>query len=299
METLTLHDIRMAKLMRQASPLPQPLQSIGRVVQIDTTQCVMRFSPEDARQLLQNVHPKQRKVRKERVKQLLRTMQSNGWHEPPYTFDSIAFDIDGRLCNGLHRLTALAQHDKPLSFYVIIGVKSPEDMPLPEGDSNIPRPGSFVAGIERNEWATISYLANCVFGHHNIARIDVQSIYPLFAEALAAIPRITTHPPSAPIRAAFVFSYAAADYNAKQHIAEQWRAYCCVDVASMCVSTGRLYKKLNETSGSKGFGKSDRDFRFESAIYAIRNPDAVRISRQSGIDQEVHEWVMKHKEVQR
>ncbi len=294
----TLQDIRRMHAAPLAPSLPAALAGIGAVLRMDgVRQFVLRLTPADAVLLLQNVHPRQRKVNGDRVKQLLRSMQSGQWHEPPYTFDSIAFDAEGRLCNGAHRLTALSQHDKPLSFFVIVGVKSPDDMPLPEGDSNLPRTKAFVAGIERNEWAVLTYLAGLSFSGKATARTDVQLLHPVFANALAAIPRMTTHPPAAPLRAAFVFLYATSDFITGQQIAEQWRAYCRVDVAEMWPSIARLYKKVHETREFRGKGSVGQDFRFECAIYAIRNPNAMKILRQADAGLSVREWVTK--EVQR
>lgn len=290
---LTLHDIRSLR-PTPVIPLPSTLVGVGVVQRLEgVQQFVLRISPADAVRLLQNVHPRQRKVNANRVKEFLRSMQSGDWHEPPFTFDSIAFDAEGRLCNGRHRLTALAQYDKPLSFFAMVGVKSPREMPLPEGDSNMPRSKAFVAGIEKNEWAVITYLARCIYGGKSVARVDVQSMYPLFTAALAAISRTTTHPPAAPIRAAFVFAWATADFVMRQHIAEQWRAYCRVDVISMCPSTARLYKKIRETRAVKSEGGGEQDFRFESAVYAIFNPNAMKIFRQSDAKLMVREWVEK------
>lgn len=262
---------------------------VGTVLQSSTKQFVMRFTPEDARLLLQNVHPRQRKLNGKRVQQYLRSMQTGKWHEPPYTFDSIAFDTEGRLCNGLHRLTALSQHDKPLSFFVIIGIKTPDDMPLPEGDQPLVRSKAYVSGIEGHAWAVMTYLAEWVHGVDAPARTDVQALHVLFADALTAIPRFTAHAPAAPIRAAFVFSYAQSAFEVhRQQVAEQWRAYCTVEVNAMWPSIGRLYKKMQE---HKGGGHDLRHQRFESAMYAIDHPEAMRIIRQADAGQRVADWV--------
>lgn len=287
----TLYDLRRAA---RSNSLPPSLVGVGTVQSTQTHQLVMRFTPADAKRLLQNAHPKQRKINKARVQQLLRSMQTGQWHEPPFTFDSIAFDTEGRICNGLHRLTALAQYDKPLSFFVIIGVQSPDKMPLPEGDSGIPRPKSFVAGIERNEWAVVTCLAEYVFSNiKEVSRTDLQMLHPLFVDALAAIPRVTTHSPAAPIRAAFVFCYTqSSDAVYRQAIAEQWRAYCTVEVFQMWPSIGKLYKKIQSMGATHGGGLSlDRKIRFESTVYALRNPEAQRITRQPNAGQEVKAWV--------
>ena len=288
----SLHDIRNARAVGVRPLSPRSPLGVGEIVPMETRQFVLRIAPSEATVLLGNLHPRQRRINKERVAQYLRSMQTGHWYEPPFTFDSIAFDVQGRLCNGAHRLTALSQHDKPLSFYVIFGVQSPEDMPLPQGDTGYSRSKAFVAGINRHEWAVVSYLAEHVFRSMNPAFTDVQLLYPLFADALAEIPRLVSSQ-SAPIRAAFVFAFASdSDYLARLHVAEQWRAYCHVDVKTMWPSIGRLYKKMGEIRG-QGRGGNGRHFRFESAVYALGNPPAMKILRQLDAGARVREWAVR------
>jgi len=287
----SLHDIRNARAVGVRPLSPRSPLGVGEIVPMETRQFVLRITPSEAAVLLGNLHPHQRRINNNRVAQYLRSMQTGDWHEPPFTFDSIAFDAQGRLCNGAHRLTALSRYDKPLSFYVIFGVESPDDMPLPQGDTGYARSKAFVAGIARNEWSVISYLAEHVFADATPAFTDVQSLHSLFADALVEIPRLDSSSP-APVRAAFVFAFASgSDHLIRLHVAEQWRAYCHVDVAMMWPSIGRLYKKMTEVRG-RSKGADGRRFRFESAVYALDNPLATRILRQSDAGVRVREWAM-------
>lgn len=283
----SLYDIRKST---KAGILPPSLIGVGTVLPTELQQYVMRFTPQDAARILEHVHPKQRKVNPERVRTLFRAMQNGKFHEPPFTFDSIAFDTEGYLVNGRHRLTALSQFSAPLSFIVVVGVNSPDSLPLPEGDGGLPRSKWFIAGLDRNEWSVVNYLAEHIYGG-NPARTDVEQLFPLFAESLDAIRRTTQYSPAAPIRAAFVFCWAETnDAVYRQDIREQWIAYCKMDVASMWPSTARLYKKMQEYSRA---GSTERHNQFASAIYAIKNPEAIKIRQQVDAPQLVKTFVSR------
>jgi hypothetical protein len=251
-----------------AAPLP-----FGSVRETTARMHVMEFTPDDARRILENVHPLQRNVSDARVREYLRDMRSGAWHEPPHTFDTIAFDVEGRLCNGLHRMKALAMHDAPLRFYVLIGVLAPDGMPLPEGDAGLPRSKAFVAGRNRHDWAVMSYLAEHVYGSSTASRSDIDRLWPIFGAGCEATRRIVSNPPRAPIRAAFVFWWTtAADAVYRQQIAEQWVAYCRLDVTQMWPSLARLYQVMQQP----GKGRTERHTQFMRASYALANPTATQ-----------------------
>ena len=269
---------------RIAPPLP-----VGRVCETGIRTHVMEFTPDDAKRILENVHPRQRKVSDGRVREYLRDMKVGAWHEPPFTFDSIAFDTEGRLCNGLHRMTALSLQDRSLRFLVVIGVLAPVDMPLPEGDGGIVRPKHFVAGRTKNEWAIVSYLAEHVYGS-TFSRMDVDRLWAVFGDGVDAIPRFTTRAPRAPIRAGFVFQWAAAnDAIHRQQLVEQWRAYCKIDVAQMWPSVAQLYRKMQ----SAGKGRTERHDQFARTMYALSNPEATQSRQDKDAASNVREWVQR------
>lgn len=269
---------------RIAPPLPY-----GQVRITTVRMHVMEFTPEDAKRILENVHPRQRKASDGRVREYLRDMKAGAWHEPPFTFDSIAFDTEGRLCNGLHRMKALSMHDASLRFYVLIGVAAPDNMPLPEGDAGMPRSKHFVAGRTKNEWAIVSYLAEHVYGS-TFSRMDVDRLWAVFGDGVDAIPRFTTIVPRAPIRAGFVFQWtAASDSIHRQQIVEQWRAYCKIDVAQMWPSVAQLYRKMQ----SAGKGRTERHEQFARTMYALSTPEATQSRQDKDAASNVREWVQQ------
>lgn len=266
----SLHDIRRAT---KAAILPPSLIGVGRVQATELQQYVMRFTPQDAIRILENVHPKQRKVSKSQVNKLLRSMQAGDWHEPPFTFDTIAFDGEGRLVNGLHRMTALSMHDKPLSFIVLVGVDSPYGMPLPEGDVVNKRRDSFVAGIDQGDWSVANFLAEVLLGAQVAGRSDVVELMTILDEAIGMFPRLTLNPPAAPVRAAFVYRWASqSDPIYRQQLVEQWGAYCRVDVTQLWRSMGHLYRMMRVAKD-----RGERRLQFARTVYAIDHPDLTRM----------------------
>lgn len=283
-----LYDLRRHAQKQTEVTTPALYLGIGVDVPSATIQGVIRLTPDDARALLTNAHLRQRKLSENRVRQYSRSMQTGDWHEPPETFDSIAFDSNGQLCNGRHRLTALARYDKPLSFFVIIGLQAPVGLPLPDGDQPKPRPKAFVAGIDSHEWATINYLAEHVFGSSLPPWTDVEKLYPLFADAMQAIPRAVSYAPSAPIRAAFVFLWATTD-NAleRQMLERQWCAYSKLEIAEMWPSMGRLFKKMQ----TPGKGRTARHWRFAATMYALKHPETTKIYEEPDAGATVKKWI--------
>lgn len=285
LHTSTLYDIRKAT---KVGILPPTLIGVGRVQATELQQYVMRFTPQDALRILDHVHPKQRKVSKAQVNKLLRSMQAGDWHEPPFTFDTIAFDGDGRLVNGLHRMTALSMHDKPLSFIVLVGVESPDGMPLPEGDVVNKRRDSFVAGKDQGDWSVANFLSELMLGASVPGRSDVVELLEIFEDAIGMFPRLTLNPPPAPVRAAFVYRWASlGDAIYRQQLADQWAAYCRVDVTQMWRSMGHLYRAMRVAKD-----RGERRLQFSRAVYAIDHPELTRMMVNA--DKEVTEarkWI--------
>jgi hypothetical protein len=184
-------------------------------------------------------------------------------------------------------MTALAQHDKALSFFVIIGVESPGKLPLAEGDNGRPRSKAFVAGIEKSAFEVANYLTEQAMGAH-APRTDVEAVYPLLAESISVMTRTTKTAPPAPVRAAFVFQHAATmDAIVRQQIAEQWIAYCKVDVLSLWPSIGRLFQLLQE----KRRGHKARGWQFAVTTYALLHPSATRLYEEKDASADVRNWI--------
>ena len=115
--------------------------------QLHTIYTEITVTPEAARQMLNNCHSEQRNVNQRRVDLYAREMASGNWHEPPYTFDSIAVDENGKLVNGQHRLLAVVKANVTVRFNLLQGVRTPQGLILPAGDIGLARHGAFVTGM--------------------------------------------------------------------------------------------------------------------------------------------------------
>lgn len=80
-----------------------------------------RISPKLARQILDTNNSGNRPVSQARVAQYARDMLSDQWIA---TGDTLKFSIGGKLLDGQHRLKAVMESNKTISFMVARGVKS-------------------------------------------------------------------------------------------------------------------------------------------------------------------------------
>lgn len=230
----------------------------------------LELSPSDAVEILKRVHPKQRKVNQARVDSMIATMRAGKWHEPPFTADSIAFDDSGMLVNGTHRMTALSKHDHSLRFIVLVGVKAPETMPLPECDNGMPRSGYFVEGKDRNNWGVANFFMELLSSDVK-PRHAISEMYDMILPAMEALPRLgNIGRRQAPVRAGFCFYWLRADAIERTVIEEQWRAFSNLDVINFKPGVASLNKALIATVGK------DRSFRvlqFAQTVYALEHID--------------------------
>lgn len=263
--------------LRYAVQFRQSPLGVGAVKPMSVTTLEVELSPVDAAEIIMRVHPKQRKPNLGRVRNLLLAMQSGKWHEPPFTADSIAFDSDGFLVNGMHRMLALAQHNKPLRFLILLGVRAPADMPLVECDGVLPRSASFIEGVNRDDWAVVSFLVTEMLLDHNPPRQRVRSAYDRLHDAIAAIPdyHIKSSQPAA-VRAAFVVQWFAADSIMRATLEEQWKYLNTLHFEFTQPGIMALYRALDKTRGNAG--GQIRSLQFAQAMTAIeRIDDAVRL----------------------
>ncbi len=249
---------------------------IGVTVSPSVKVLEIEFTPDEAKQIVaERVHPKQRNLNIERARTYLRAMQDNDWHEPPFTFDSIAFDQDGLLVNGLHRMKALSMHTKPIRFMVMFGVRSPEEMPLPEGDNGMLRKGYFVAGANKEDWEVASFITEVLAGQYKPRNVILRvhdHIHPT-CQALFGT-RKKAHP--ATIRSAFVVHYFANEDPALlPQLHEQWEAFATFDTNVLWPSLRAWWEQLK-----KGGSARKREMRFSHyarTMSALENPQKTRI----------------------
>jgi len=87
------------------------------------TSCVVKITPEMARDMLEHNMKCNRKVNKDVVQRYARIMRSGGWN---LTHQGIAFDDKGELIDGQHRLNAIVTANIPVDMMVTYNVEHHE-----------------------------------------------------------------------------------------------------------------------------------------------------------------------------
>jgi len=78
---------------------------------------LLRITPEMALEFLKFMIPN-RAVNQSHVDNLRRAMDSGAWYTKHLLGDPIAFDAEGRLLNGQHRMRAIVRHGNPVEMWV-------------------------------------------------------------------------------------------------------------------------------------------------------------------------------------
>lgn len=236
---------------------------------------MITFTPEMAIDALANLHPKQRNLNRKRVASYELDMRSGNWHEPPYTFDAIAFDEYGRLVNGRHRLQALVNANKTLSFNVFRGVRTPSQLKLPEGDAGQPRTLAFLTDISAHDLSVVKYIATRLFGQTEaMARTSLELVHEEIKDALLDFRMSGRRGASAPMRAAFVFFSMYIDGARSAVDAHgQWLAICNSDFKAMAPCVGNLARIYLVESLHSDNGDQLRDLKFSRTLYALMYPN--------------------------
>lgn len=81
---------------------------------------IMTITPELAKELLENNMPRNRRLSTQTVDSYARIMKAGGWN---LTHQGIAFDNDGILVDGQHRLNAVIKANVPVRMMVTTGVE--------------------------------------------------------------------------------------------------------------------------------------------------------------------------------
>lgn len=76
----------------------------------------MKVTPAKAREWLDNANIGNRGVSKVHVKRLAKDMRRGDWGNTP---EAIAFDVNGRLIDGQHRLHAIIESDRTIEIWVV------------------------------------------------------------------------------------------------------------------------------------------------------------------------------------
>ena len=252
-----------------AKVAPQEPINCGLTFEVET------ITPEQAKLYFEQRHPNQRKLNDNKVRRFLDIMRAGEWSEPPFTFDSIAFDAEGLLVNGQGRMKALSMHDCPLQFIVIRNVVAPEAQFIPEGDKPEVRQEYFTANIHRHDYATCNVLSSYLAKSANKpAPFVVRRIYSEVGDALEVLPEYRKPKQiSSLVRSAFVLYWKyMATPSQRLETQSQYEALAKLDFDRMTPATlAYVRREIESPFGSSG--GSARTEHFKYIIGMLRNPN--------------------------
>lgn len=111
------------------------------------------ITPELAKEWLATVPEFQRKVRQHVVDRYASDMEAGAWHS---THQGIAFDTNGRLIDGQHRLAAIVKYGLPILMVVFTNVP---ERAFENVDIGFGRTNADVFAISGDKWITTEHVA--------------------------------------------------------------------------------------------------------------------------------------------
>ena len=241
------------------------------------TMTIEVIGPDAAQLYLDSSHERQRNAIESKILRYAEEMRRGLWYEPPYTYSTIAFDSDGRLVNGQHRMRAIVEADVSLAFLVIRGVRTPASLPIPEGDQGTQRAGSFVTGQNDKDWQVAKALAEHGYTDYRMLINPVfVAILDMLGDTLSQLPvkRVKIFG-VAPLRAAFAWSMVNKSPDDAAAIAAQYMYFTGSDLDGMAPALKALWKHLTLLGvGQSGGSRATRRDMFVKTLYAINNPSS-------------------------
>jgi hypothetical protein len=189
------------------------------------------------------------------------------------THQGIAFNADGNLVDGQHRLLAVIQAGMPVDMLVTTNVSNEA---VPEMDRNTPRNNATLLGVSKREAETVTIIARILYGG-SPSRYQLQSVYDVTCDAINMLP--TTARKSltiAPVKAAFVTAFLISPDNS---ILENYKKLVLLNVCNLEMlantppSIRALYNRLSE----KNRLKTSSGQAFAYSLNAAQNPSFKKI----------------------
>lgn len=232
------------------------------------------ITPEQAEIHFERRHPKQRALNNNQVRNYLDAMRAGEWIEPPYTFNGIAFDVDGLLVDGQTRMKALSMHDKPLKFIVIRGVRSRNSSEFVYGDRGGARPAHVVHNTSPHVEGVCNALACYMLNQGSVAEFVTERVRHELQDALSVFPSYRKPKGiSALVRSAFVLYWKyMATPSQRLEAQSQYEALARLDYERMTPAVQAYVRRDSQQPFTSDKGSS-RDEHFRYIIGMLRNPN--------------------------
>lgn len=150
---------------------------------------VCEVTPDLAEKWLKRNHEENRPLAEKAVQSMVNDMISGNWR---LTHQAIAFNGDGKLIDGQHRLTAVVQSKTPIQMLVIWNETSDLKDPI---DRNRPRSIGFITGHRSNVVAALTILRSFEQGFDNKSPITVSETEEQYAKHGAVLEKLIEQVP--------------------------------------------------------------------------------------------------------
>lgn len=149
---------------------------------------VMMVSPEMAKRWLERNHPNNRPITYKRAEAFANDIRADAWR---LTHQAVAFDGEGLLIDGQHRLTAIVASGKPAEMLVIYNGAGSYHDPI---DRVGPRSIATILGVKTNATAGVNVLRMFEIGYQLYTPMTVHEAEGLMERHAAALATIATLP---------------------------------------------------------------------------------------------------------
>lgn len=143
---------------------------------------VVTITPKMATKMLERNASFQRKVRNSQVRTLVHAIQRGEWQ---LTHQGIAFDVDGKLIDGQHRLLAIIAAGVPVEVFVITEAATESFIVLDTGKT---RDTADLLAIETKEANIVSFFGRMAqVGSNPVSPAQKESLYDTLEEEIKAV----------------------------------------------------------------------------------------------------------------
>jgi len=232
-----------------------------------------------------------RTLRESTVNTYSRDMQNGKWRE---THQCIAFNQDGDLIDGQHRLHAVLRSGETIWFYVARYSGSQTAMHLPI-DQNIKRSAADIIGCDRRTQETSTAILRLSSGAvKGVSASEIEDCIKKYSRQISRVQEViktnVRHRTSASARAAIVILiHSQAEHE--DEIMEQYKAFASLDFDVMWSSTKALVKLFD--LGSVPTGAAGGAYESQRVFYTFdpknKNVKIIRILEPESMARSIRE----------
>jgi hypothetical protein len=215
---------------------------------------IRSYNPAEAKHILDHFNTQNRKIRSSWVKCMAEAMRRGEWK---LTHQGLAFDVDGILQDGQHRLAAVCESGVTVSFMVTLDMPKDNFSAL---DVHAKRSYGDLTGLDKRESEICTLLARQVYNSNNItpgqildmAKSGVLHRHQLIIDLCPTTAAVFS---SAPCRAMASVMMLSGEYDSS-YIMQSYRRLVLHKIEEMSKIEQKFFKRVYENRGIKTGGSN-------------------------------------------